>query len=157
MEERLLPLRIGIVVPDDVVAAGASPCACIMERRHTERHVMNARTTGLEKPREKTVTAGGLEDLDPAAALESPLSEAISWRRSAVRGCAAELAHEDRGCVGHARHGDRDVIEENSGHGESILAKLAHAGKSREERNDAGKHGGALPDAAGDRESRAPE
>src|SRR5262249_17622974 len=116
-----------------------------------------ARAPSLEKPREKTVAAGRLEDLDPAAALESPLSEAISWRRSAVRGCAAELAHEHRGRVGHARHGDRDVIEENSGHGESILAKLAHAGKSREERNDAGKHGGALPDAAGDRKSRAPE
>ena len=91
--------------------------------------MVNTGPAGLEKPREKPVAAGRLENFDPPSALESPLFEAISWRRSAVRGRAAKLTHEHRRCVGHARDGDGDVIEENSGHGRSILAKLAHAGK----------------------------
>src|SRR5215813_8639431 len=78
MEERLLPLRIGFVAADDVVAAGARSCARVRERRNAERHVVNAGATGLEKPSKESVATGRFEHLDASSALESPLPEAIA-------------------------------------------------------------------------------
>src|SRR6266478_3828377 len=113
VKERFLPFGIGVVVADDVVPSVTRAGARLLERWHTERHVVDARPPRLEKPREKTVGAGGLEDLDPPSSCESPLSETIVRRRSAMSRRAAELSRESSGRVGHASDRDGDMIEEN--------------------------------------------
>src|SRR6266540_2431208 len=155
VEERLLPVRIGVVVADDVIALGPGARAGLTERRHPEGHVVDARTPVSKEAVEETVRAGGLEDLEPAASLEAPLPEAVHGRGSAVSGDAAEQAGQHGRRVGHALGRDGDVVEENSGHWTLLLVYTRL--RWHEEVSYAREHGRQVPDAAGDREGRPTE
>jgi hypothetical protein len=50
VQERLLPVRIGGVVPHDLEARGPGAATRLVEVRDFERHVMNARPAPAQEP-----------------------------------------------------------------------------------------------------------
>src|SRR5262249_12310553 len=116
VQERFLPLRLGVVVADDRIAARPRAVAGVVEARHCERHVVNPRASLGEKGMQEAVLAGGLQNLEIAAALVAPVPEPIFVGGRAECRAAAELAGENRLGVGQTRYGDRDVIEQDRAH-----------------------------------------
>src|SRR5215470_8095612 len=116
MQERFHPLRLGVVVADDRIAARPRAFTRLVETRHRERHVVNPRASLGEEAMEEAVLARGLENFEVAAALIAPVPVAVVVGRRAKGRAAAELAGQDRLGVGQARHGDRDVVEQDRAH-----------------------------------------
>src|SRR5437867_6578404 len=116
VQERFLPLRVGVVVADDRIAVGPGPIARLPEARDGEGHVMDPRAALGEEAMEKPVLARGLEHLEAPAALVAPVPEAEGVGLHAEGGLAPELAHENCLSVDKARHRQGDVVEANRTH-----------------------------------------
>src|SRR3972149_6519777 len=111
MEEGLLPLRVGVVAADDVVARPLGARADVVEARHLEGDVVETRTPLREKSAEEARGAEGLDDLDAAAALEAVGAPGVGPGWAADVGHAAPLSRAEGPRVGHLRHAEGDVVE----------------------------------------------
>ena len=117
MEERFLPARVRIVEADDLVAVALGARARLVDVGDPERDMVHTRSMLGEKAVKKTVGhTTRLENLEAATTGETPLPEVVEARHRAEHGFTAERADEERGDLGEAGNGDRDVIEAN-GHG----------------------------------------
>jgi hypothetical protein len=119
VKEGFLPLRVCVVAAHDVVARALGAGGDLVEARHLERDVVDARAALVEETVEEAVVSHGLEDLDGPTALERPRPKTEDVGRLTIGGDAAQCAHEHLGRIHHPGHADCDVIEADPGHGPS--------------------------------------
>ena len=87
MEERLPPLRIGVVTPHDAVTRLLGAGADVVQPRHLEGDVVNAGAPLGEKAVDEPIGAERLDELDGPAPLESigaPVKTPDGWPASGM-------------------------------------------------------------------------
>jgi hypothetical protein len=119
VKEGFLPLRVCVVATHDVVARALGAGGDLVEARHPEGDVVDARAPLVEEAVEEAVVPHGLEDLDGPASFERPRTPAEDAGRLTIGGNAAQRAHEHLGRISHPGQADCDVIEPDPGHGPS--------------------------------------
>src|SRR4030095_5062805 len=91
----------------------------LVEARHLEGDVVDARAALVEEAVEEAVVPHGREGLrgPPTVQRSTPPTEGAG--RLTIGGDSAQRAHEHLGRIHHPGHADCDVIEADPGHGPS--------------------------------------
>src|SRR4030095_17075468 len=110
----LLPFRIGVVAADDAIALRLGPRAVLVEARHLEGDVVNARPALGEEAVDESRWPHRLDELDAAAPVESIGAPGERPRGISGIGNAAQHAGEKGRGIGHSRHPEGDVVEEDA-------------------------------------------